>query len=246
MEPSPAPSPSHAVLDGAHSRWVHDCCWAARGRLAVSAGFEGTVLVRRVPAASGALEPSPLPPVVTLQHEGRVRACCPLGGSGAVATASGVSVHCWGQSFGSVSSRPVRSIELESLFDEVQAVAAGPRGTILAGGTPPKQRRPPKSNGAEGAVGSCAGSVAVLDQRAGSSAAAAVLTGHAGTVWQLRWSPHNSHQVCSASADSTAKVWDLRTNAALDTLAGDHRGGVRTCAFAGSDLQLKRWILYLN
>eukprot|EP01043_Picozoa_sp_COSAG02_P037393 COSAG02_NODE_2801_length_8003_cov_5.731655_6_plen_67_part_00 len=42
------------VLSGAHTRWVHDCCWLAAGRLAVSCGFEGAALVREVPAAAAA------------------------------------------------------------------------------------------------------------------------------------------------------------------------------------------------
>jgi len=43
------------VLSGAHSRWVHDCCWLAAGRLAVSCGFEGVALVRVVPASATAV-----------------------------------------------------------------------------------------------------------------------------------------------------------------------------------------------
>ena len=240
------------VLAGAHSRWVHDCCWSAAGRLAVSAGFEGMALVRRVPAAGtvtaaavgqreqlaggGATEP-----IVQLRHDERVRACCDLGAA-SVATASGASVHCWDTTSSAAHQcDAVRSIDLGHLLGEVQSVALASAarsntGTaILAAGTPPKKHARGQSPGAGpgGAAAAAAGSIALLDSRA-SSSVAAMLVGHTGTVWRMRHSPYQSHLVCSASADGTMKVWDLRTAQALYTVRGGHRGGVRCCAFVAA------------
>ena len=226
------------LLRGTHSRWVHDCCWLAEGRLAVSCGFEGVAIVRPVPtptalAASAEGESAGL--VIRLKHGARVRACCSLGVS-RLATASSANVHSWdAESSASATDTALRSISLEHLIGEVQALS-GPTGPsvdvqapILAAGTAPKQQARSCRSSVANAV---AGSVAMLDLRT-SDSSIGTLVGHTNTVWDVRHSAICPYQVCSASADGTAKVWDLRTRRVLHSVRGSHRSGIRCCLFAG-------------
>lgn len=230
-----APSVECTTLRGAHSRWVHDCCWLAGGRLAVSCGFEGVALVRVVPAAvpgGGGVLGDCASSVVQLKHDGRVRACCSLDAS-CLATASGGSVQCWDVEGSSAPDTALRSVALEHMLGEVQTLAetGGPsadaRAPFFAAGTPPnKQARRRAGVTSAGA----AGTIAMLDLRA-SSGVVGTLVGHVNTVWQVQCSACHPQLVCSASADGTAKVWDIRTQQVLHSVCGGHRGGIHRCIF---------------
>jgi len=56
------------------------------------------------------------------------------------------------------------------------------------------------------------------------------LTGHTAAVSQVRISP-DGRWIASASADGTAKIWDVETGENLDTLVG-HMAGVSCVAWA--------------
>ena len=223
------------TLHGAHSRWVHDCCWLAGGRLAVSCGFEGVALVRVVPATTLPDEVGILgdcaSSVVQLKHDGRVRACCSLDAS-CLATASGGIVQCWDVESSSDPDKALRSITLGHMLGEVQTLAktAGSsvdaRAPFFAAGTPPNKQARRAGVTSAGA----AGTIAMLDLRS-SSGAVGALVGHANTVWQVQCSALHPQLVCSASADGTAKVWDIRTQQVLQSVGGGHRGGIRRCTF---------------
>lgn len=176
--------------------------------------------------------------VVHLKHDGRVRACCSLDASW-LATASGGSVHCWDGAVTSGSSsvsieQALRSISLEHIIGEVQSLSGtpGPSGgtqvLVLAGGTAPKKQ---VRRCSPGATSTTAGTVAMLDLRTSGSTVGA-LVGHADTVWHVQGSAGRPWLACSASADGSAKVWDIRTQRVLHTVHGGHRGGIRRCIFA--------------
>ena len=74
------------------------------------------------------------------------------------------------------------------------------------------------------------------------------LRGHVGAVYQVGWSA-DSRLVISASKDTTAKVWDIRTGRILEDLPGHHDevyavdwspDGQRV-ASGGKDRKLKVW-----
>jgi WD40 repeat protein len=64
-----------------------------------------------------------------------------------------------------------------------------------------------------------------------------VLRGHTGPVSSARFSPDGS-AVVTASSDGTARVWDVRTGASLETLRG-HFGAVTDASFSPDG----RWIV---
>ena len=201
-------------------------------------------------AAQGSFSPEQVPAeelansVVHLKHAGRVRACCGLDGS-CLATASGGNVHYWD---GAVANghdvsvkQSLRSISLGHMLGEVQTLsgtAASSDGTqvpVLAAGTAPMKQARRSSSGVTSST--APGAIAMLDPRTSGSTVGA-LVGHTNTVWQVRNSSDWPQLVCSASADGSAKVWDVRTRQVLYTVhSGGHRGGIRRCTFLGEGQQ---------
>ena len=55
--------------------------------------------------------------------------------------------------------------------------------------------------------------------------------GHSGAVLDVKFSPHNSSHLVSASTDKTLKLWDIQTSECLNTFTG-HSAPVNGVAFS--------------
>uniref|UniRef100_A0A7S0RLG1 Ribosome biogenesis protein WDR12 homolog n=1 Tax=Chlamydomonas leiostraca TaxID=1034604 RepID=A0A7S0RLG1_9CHLO len=94
----------------------------------------------------------------------------------------------------------------------------------------------------------------VWDARARQGEALSVkpLTGHAGWVVGLAWSPSSMHHVASASHDGAIKLWDIRAAVPLATLPGHDDKALcvtwagdawRTLVSGGADSKLRTYAL---
>jgi COMPASS component SWD3 len=101
----------------------------------------------------------------------------------------------------------------------------------------------PESAGGSGAAASSSSACDQFEQ-------ASVLSGHAKAVVSCKFHPRDGSQLASASADGTAKIWDVASGECRATLAG-HAHGICDVAWsrsgsylctASDDHTLKLWV----